>query len=145
MPGMIISLLVGSYCLLDIFPFPPDQTQKTEWVAFICCGLCFSELESVVSNSHSRLPLSLMERKKHLYRVINLILNQKSKVCQINHSLQLPFCPLATKRAWSAQSDAGQWKSCDPLEWEPEAGQPALRLPKWHQRSTCRRVNCSLS
>lgn len=116
MPGMIISLLVGSYCLLDTFSFPPDQTQETEWVEFICSGLSFSELECVVSSSHSRLPLSLMERKKDLYRVMNLMLNQKSKVSQINHPLQLPFCPLTTKRAWSAQSDAGQWKSCDPLE-----------------------------
>lgn len=80
---------------------------------FICSGLCVPKLEIMVSD---RLPLSLVERKKHLYRVVNLILKQKFKVCQINHSLQLPLSPLTTKRAWSDQSDTGPWKSCDPLE-----------------------------
>jgi len=116
--------------------FPAGHAQETEWVEFICSGLCVPKLGITVSDSHSRLPLPLMERKKHLYREINLIFRQKLKICQINHSLQLPFSPLTTKRAWSDQPDTRWWKSCDSLEWEPEAGQCALGLPKWSQRST---------
>lgn len=77
--------------------FLPGQTQEREWVEFICLGLCDPKLEIVVPDSHSRLHLSLMERKRHLYRVINLILRQEFKAWLINHSLQMLFFAVSTK------------------------------------------------
>lgn len=71
--------------------FHPGQTEQA--VEFVCSGLHVPKLrmEIRLSDSYPKLPSALIERKKYLYGVINLILRHIFQVGQMNDPLHLHF------------------------------------------------------